>query len=79
MAPLATTEIKQIGGRAGRFKSAHPQGYVTTLFPKDLGLVKSCMNSGFQPLTKAGLSPSFEMLEALQNTLPDETLEELLV
>jgi ATP-dependent RNA helicase SUPV3L1/SUV3 len=53
IAPLATTEIKQIGGRAGRFRSAHPEGYVTTLFPKDLALVRSSMDAGFQPILKA--------------------------
>jgi len=41
---LTPAEIRQIGGRAGRFKSLYPTGEVTALVGSDAQIVKKAMN-----------------------------------
>lgn len=79
LAPLSISEVKQIAGRAGRFSSPHPEGFVTTLNQEDLRIVRSSLAAGFQPLKRAGLGPTLEILEAFHQELPEESFEGLLV
>ena len=38
--PLSISQIRQIGGRAGRFGTAHEVGEATTFHDNDLGFLK---------------------------------------
>lgn len=83
--PLSTSELKQIGGRAGRFKSARqagteaeePQvkkmGLVTTLDRTDLPKVREAFDSGIEPLESAYINPPAFVLERFAEYLPPDT------
>lgn len=49
--------MKQIAGRAGRFKSAHPKGYVTCLWQEDLDFLRQSLGSKSEQLVQACLFP----------------------
>ena len=66
---LSHSEIKQIAGRAGRRNSPYPDGLVTCRLEEDLPYIRECMESEISPITKAGLMPMPEHLEAFSNTL----------
>jgi len=59
---LSSSEIKQIGGRAGR---GDANGIITCLDPKDLSHIHQCIKADDKPITKAGLSLNFDLLELL--------------
>ncbi|EXJ63473.1 uncharacterized protein A1O5_11522 [Cladophialophora psammophila CBS 110553] len=79
---LSTSQIKQIGGRAGRFRNAHQAmhntqaaaesnvGLVTTLNDEDLPLVRAAMESEAAPIKRAGMLPPAEAMEELEGRLP---------
>ncbi|KIY04131.1 uncharacterized protein Z520_00823 [Fonsecaea multimorphosa CBS 102226] len=79
---LSTPQIKQIGGRAGRFRNAHQAmhntaaasesnvGLVTTLNDEDLPLVRAAMESEAAPIKRAGMLPPAEAMEELEGRLP---------
>ncbi|KAJ3189610.1 ATP-dependent RNA helicase supv3l1, mitochondrial, partial [Irineochytrium annulatum] len=76
---LSVSQVKQIGGRAGRFRTANETGYVTTLNNNDIKRLKQCMEIPMAPaLTTAGLQPLLEQLEAFAEELPGETFSGLL-
>ena len=55
---LSTSQIKQIGGRAGRYGlhgASSDGGIVTTLYPEDLPAVKAAMDSNIPPIPGAVL------------------------
>jgi len=60
---LLPTEIKQIAGRAGRFKSEWPQGYVSTLSNQDLPLIEQSLNLSNISTERAGVFPTVEQIE----------------
>ncbi|GLT60346.1 hypothetical protein SLA2020_331160 [Shorea laevis] len=62
MRELTVPEIKQIGGRAGRYGSKFPVGEVTCLDANDLPLLHSSLASPSPILEQAGLLPSFDLL-----------------
>ncbi|KIW21179.1 hypothetical protein PV08_01759 [Exophiala spinifera] len=84
---LSVSQIKQIGGRAGRYRSAHQDvhntkskagpeanvGLVTTLNDEDLPLVRQAMNTQEVPLKFAGLLPPGDFMEDLASRLPKGT------
>ena len=41
--PLTSTQVKQIGGRAGRYRSQFPKGEVSTLDKEDFRLMRKLM------------------------------------
>ena len=59
---LSSSEIKQIGGRAGR---GDDDGVITCLDPKDLSHIYQCIKADDKPIAKAGLSLNFDQLELL--------------
>ena len=79
---LSTAQVKQIGGRAGRFRNAHqalnntsasPEaniGLVTTLNEEDLPFVRAAMSEEAPPIKKAGMLPPAEAMEELECRLP---------
>ncbi|CAH2079131.1 unnamed protein product [Thlaspi arvense] len=59
---LTVSEIKQIAGRAGRFRSKFPVGEVTCLYKEDLPLLHSSLNSPSPLIERAGLFPTYDLL-----------------
>eukprot|EP01122_Echinamoeba_exundans_P012111 TRINITY_DN5001_c0_g1_i1.p2 TRINITY_DN5001_c0_g1~~TRINITY_DN5001_c0_g1_i1.p2 ORF type:complete len:312 (-),score=63.80 TRINITY_DN5001_c0_g1_i1:248-1183(-) len=78
MRQLTVPEIKQIAGRAGRFKSLYPVGEVTAFDNDALSIVKKALKveigpSNPQLLTRsAGVLPQFEQLESLHAVMGKE-------
>jgi ATP-dependent RNA helicase SUPV3L1/SUV3 len=74
---LTISQIKQIGGRAGRFGAytddPNTAGFVTTLHSDDLPLLKLAMHSPLPPLPSAYLAPNAFVLETLYTALPPQT------
>ncbi|KAF7721322.1 hypothetical protein EC973_004866 [Apophysomyces ossiformis] len=75
---ISTPQLKQIGGRAGRFGTAYASGEVTTMKQADLSYVQHCMNAPVVPITMAGLQPTVDILELFAHQLPDEPFSALL-
>ncbi|GLC71011.1 hypothetical protein PLESTF_001060700 [Pleodorina starrii] len=72
--PLQPSEVRQIAGRAGRFSSPHPAGYVTCLRPSDLPALHRALAQPPEPITAACLLPSSEQLAAFAALHPDRPL-----
>lgn len=85
---LSTSEIKQIGGRAGRFRTAREanqteassttateqkMGYVTTLDPSDLLHIQEAFESHAEPLEAAYIHPPAFIMERFGEYLPPGT------
>jgi ATP-dependent RNA helicase SUPV3L1/SUV3 len=61
---LKPTEVLQIAGRAGRYKSRFGGGgEVTCLHRSDMPALRAALGAPLQPLHEAGLAPTFEQLE----------------
>jgi ATP-dependent RNA helicase SUPV3L1/SUV3 len=67
---LTPTEIRQIGGRAGRFGLSRA-GLVGALNPADLAVVRRGLEGPEAPLTVARVAPSPEALALLPGTLAE--------
>lgn len=65
---LLPTEVKQIAGRAGRYRSNFPVGRVTCLGGDDLNYVRAAMAQDLEPLGQCGLRPTASQLEAFAQT-----------
>jgi ATP-dependent RNA helicase SUPV3L1/SUV3 len=78
MRQLTVPEIKQIAGRAGRFKSLYPVGEVTAFDRDDLSVVKKALKVEIGPMNphlltrSAGVLPQFEQLESLHAVMGRE-------
>lgn len=65
---LTPSEVKQIGGRAGRFQSLFPTGYVSAFSKTDLEFIRESMKvKNDIMIDSAGLAPNFTQLELYQN------------
>ena len=70
---LSTSQIKQIGGRAGRYglhDNSSDGGIVTTLYPEDLPIVRAAMNSELPPIPGAILPLNLNALTTVQQAIP---------
>ncbi|VVB01126.1 unnamed protein product [Arabis nemorensis] len=67
---LTVSEIKQIAGRAGRFRSKFPVGEVTCLHKEDLPLLHSSLMSPSPLIERAGLFPTFDLLSRYSQAHP---------
>ncbi|KAK2737668.1 RNA helicase [Myotisia sp. PD_48] len=81
---LSVSELKQIGGRAGRYRSAaHSDtsqaseaenvGLVTSLEDGHLPYIRYAMSSDAEPLKAAGLLPSDSIIEEFARLFPPDT------
>eukprot|EP00741_Cyanophora_paradoxa_P014710 tig00020816_g14188.t1 len=64
------TQIKQIAGRAGRYASRYPTGFVTAMRDEDLDVVHAALQAPLPPLQAAGLFPTYEQLELFASRVP---------
>lgn len=69
MRDLRAPEVRQIGGRAGRFGSLYPAGEVTCIHSRGIPFIQYAFNEPVVPHTKAGLFPTFEHIELFENAL----------
>lgn len=83
---LSVPEIKQIGGRAGRYRTAAkanvsdeeanqppPPGLVTALDDEDLRVIRKAFNTDVSPIKTAGLRPPPAVLERFHAYFPPKT------
>lgn len=56
---LLPDEIKQIAGRAGRYGSQYPEGFVTALSPRDLRFLKGQLQKPWSAVARAGTLPEY--------------------
>lgn len=75
---LTVSEIKQIAGRAGRYRSKFPVGEVTCLDSEDLPLLHSSLSSPSPIIEQAGLFPSFDLLLLYSRLHPNYGLHQIL-
>lgn len=75
---ISTSQCLQIAGRAGRFKTAHEIGYVTTYKPEDLRQLREIMSRPVQPIERGGLHPTAEQIELFAFHLPHLSLSNLI-
>ncbi|SMN22813.1 similar to Saccharomyces cerevisiae YPL029W SUV3 ATP-dependent RNA helicase, component of the mitochondrial degradosome along with the RNase Dss1p [Maudiozyma saulgeensis] len=84
MVTLTDSQIKQIGGRAGRFKSTNtsitssggevrPTGYITAVDPNVLGTIRRGMEAPVKYLESAVVWPTFEICSQLLVRFPPGT------
>ncbi|CAA0829102.1 ATP-dependent RNA helicase SUV3- mitochondrial, partial [Striga hermonthica] len=75
---LTVSEIKQIAGKAGRFKSKFPVGEVTCLDADDIPLLHSSLGSPSPIIEQAGLFPNFDLLLMYSHVRPSYGLHQIL-
>ncbi|KAI7859278.1 P-loop containing nucleoside triphosphate hydrolase protein [Circinella umbellata] len=75
---ISTPQLKQIGGRAGRFGTTYASGEVTTMIPGDLEYVQQAMNAPITNLKQAGLQPTVDIFELFALQMPTEKFSTLL-
>ncbi|KAI3459409.1 hypothetical protein Pfo_016072 [Paulownia fortunei] len=75
---LSVSEIKQIAGRAGRYRSKFPVGEVTCLDAEDIPLLLSSLSSPSPILEQAGLFPNFDLLFMYSRLHPTYGLHQIL-
>jgi ATP-dependent RNA helicase SUPV3L1/SUV3 len=82
--PLSVPEVRQIGGRAGRYRTAAKEasgdtsaptsaGLVTTFEDEDLAYVADCFTREPPPITTAGLFPPSHIIERFHSLFPPRT------
>ena len=92
---LPIPQIKQIAGRAGRYRTAHQAtknvadsvlreqgrsaGLVTTLLDSDLPIVRAALEAEAPPITTAGLLPPGDFIEEFASRLPADTPHQYLL
>lgn len=77
--PVPEQQIRQIAGRAGRFKTAHEKGLVTCAKVSDFALLKAALNKTLPtPYRQAFIAPTFDDLDRLQSAFPRFTLADIL-
>jgi ATP-dependent RNA helicase SUPV3L1/SUV3 len=76
---LLPTEVKQIGGRAGRFRSRFPNGEVSCFGGRaELRFLGTALGASLEPLKACGLLPTAAQLEAFARTAGARPFSQLL-
>lgn len=70
--PISTSQLKQIAGRAGRYGTSNDDrgGLATTLWPRDLEVLRKALDAPLLPITRAAIQPSSEALASFSTLLP---------
>lgn len=78
--PLSMSELKQISGRAGRYKR-FPVGYVTCLHqdknPDGIYNLRRAINGQLEPKNVAMVGPDLEIFKSVNSALEDNKLRQL--
>ena len=76
--PISNSEIKQISGRAGRYKR-FPVGEVSTLAKVENGIdrIKEAINMTLSQQTKCMVGPDLDIFAQVNNALSENNLKEL--
>lgn len=77
--PLEPSEVKQIAGRAGRFGSEFPHGYVSSFSVADHQCVQRGLRVSDKPIEYAGLHPDFEQIEMFTLSQPSKPFSRVLL
>ena len=79
---LSLSQVKQIGGRAGRFglssSQANEAGKVTTLYAGDLNFVRKSLDANVKILKQAGLRPTLPIIQRFAEHFPECKFYDLL-
>ncbi|XP_076294242.1 suv3 RNA helicase isoform X1 [Lasioglossum baleicum] len=75
---ISVSTALQIAGRAGRFNSQWPRGYVTTFKPEDLTVLKRLLSETPEKIDKVGLHPTGDQIELYGYYLPNTPLSNLI-
>ena len=75
---ITTSQALQIAGRAGRFNTAYPDGFVTTFNKQDLVILLDILKQRMNRTTKAGIHPTAEQIELFAYQLPKHSLSDLI-
>ncbi|EME31361.1 ATP-dependent RNA helicase (mitochondrial) [Galdieria sulphuraria] len=60
---LSPSQVRQIGGRAGRFGSLFPDGLITAVNQEDLEYIRETFSKKLAPVPQAGLFPSADKVQ----------------
>nr|CAG4646846.1 EOG090X01V1 [Megafenestra aurita]SVE92244.1 EOG090X01V1 [Megafenestra aurita] len=77
MDTISTSQALQIAGRAGRYGTQFPIGYVTTLKNEDLPTLKRLLSQHPESISQVGLHPTAEQIELYAYHLPHANLSNL--
>jgi len=75
---LTTSEVKQIGGRAGRYGTEFSEGYVTAMDKNDVKHLKALWKNDITPIKKACVQPPNFLITTVSNLRPDKSLSKIL-
>ncbi|KAJ1993261.1 RNA helicase [Coemansia sp. RSA 1358] len=75
--PISVSQTRQIGGRAGRFKTGNDIGQVTSLWSTDLEPLKKLMDTQPPNLHAAGIKPPAEIIELFSYQFPNVPFHKL--
>ncbi|XP_043251160.1 ATP-dependent RNA helicase SUV3 homolog, mitochondrial [Colletes gigas] len=75
---ISVSTALQIAGRAGRYGTQWPTGYVTTFRPEDLNLLQKLLKENPETIKQAGLHPTAEQIELYAYYLPNTPLSNLI-
>jgi len=75
---ISASQALQIAGRAGRYGTQFAHGYVTTMRPDDLPILKQLLNDQPPDITQVGLHPTADQIELYAYHLPNSSLSKLM-
>ncbi|XP_076624970.1 suv3 RNA helicase [Colletes latitarsis] len=75
---ISVSAALQIAGRAGRYQTQWPTGYVTTFKPDDLLLLQKLLKQNPETIKQAGLHPTADQIELYAYYLPNTPLSNLI-
>lgn len=75
--PISISQIRQIGGRAGRFNLGSEIGEVTALHSESMELLGKSMHQMPPSLPAAGIKPAAETIEMFSHQFPDVPFSKL--
>ncbi|XP_060828972.1 ATP-dependent RNA helicase SUV3 homolog, mitochondrial [Bombus pascuorum] len=75
---ISVSSALQIAGRAGRYGTQWPKGFVTTYKPEDLPLLKNLLQKSPEEIKQAGLHPTADQIELYAYYLPNASLSNLI-
>ncbi|KAJ2092229.1 RNA helicase [Coemansia sp. RSA 1813] len=75
--PVSVSQTRQIGGRAGRFKTSNDVGIVTSFWHADLKNLDRLMHTQPQELDAAGIQAPSEIVELFSHQFPKMSFKNL--